>query len=193
VITKSSEAIVAFGVSALAHALAAQRVCANLSGTWSVSLSNLSTSAPPLCGYTSMAGLKYRWKISPKKSYSCSLIAAPQISDGHLNCAPIPSITAGFPGRKFRKPPLPRWKSVDVAVAGPLRRFPGPGRRPAHRTSTVGTPVLPVAPVMRKRSSFNMIGVSILLVPIVTLDLLALAFGSAHTRLSNSGGEARFT
>jgi hypothetical protein len=25
-----------------------------------------------------MAGLKYRWKISPKKSYSCSLIAAPQ-------------------------------------------------------------------------------------------------------------------
>jgi hypothetical protein len=38
-----------------------------------------------------MAGLKYRWKISPKKSYSCSLIAAPQVSNGHLNCAPVPS------------------------------------------------------------------------------------------------------
>jgi hypothetical protein len=25
-----------------------------------------------------MAGLKYRWKISPKKSYSCSLIALPR-------------------------------------------------------------------------------------------------------------------
>ena len=35
-----------------------------------------------------MAGLKYRWKISPKKSYICSLIAVPQVSDGHLHCAP---------------------------------------------------------------------------------------------------------
>jgi hypothetical protein len=37
-----------------------------------------------------MAGLKYRWKISPKKSYRCSLIAFLQVSDGHLNCAPVP-------------------------------------------------------------------------------------------------------
>src|ERR1700751_5785417 len=88
--TKSSEVILAFGVSALAHAVAAHRVCANRSGTSSVSVSNLSTSAPPLRGYASMAGLKYRWKISPKKSYSCSLIAVPQVSDGHLNCAPVP-------------------------------------------------------------------------------------------------------
>jgi hypothetical protein len=28
-----------------------------------------------------MAGLKYRWKIAPKKSYSCSLIAHLQVSD----------------------------------------------------------------------------------------------------------------
>jgi len=35
-----------------------------------------------------IAGLKYRSKISPKKSYRCSLMAAPQISDMHLNCAP---------------------------------------------------------------------------------------------------------
>ena len=43
-----------------------------------------------------MAGLKYRWKISPKKSYSWSLIAAPQVSDGHLNCAPVPSAEHEF-------------------------------------------------------------------------------------------------
>ena len=43
-----------------------------------------------------MAGLKYRWNIAPKKSYSCSLIAAP-VSDGHLNCAPRAVDTAGFP------------------------------------------------------------------------------------------------
>jgi hypothetical protein len=88
VITKSSEVILPFGVSVLAHAIAARRVCANRSGTSSVSASNLSTSAAPVRGYVPMAGLKYRWKISPKKSYSCSLIAAPQVSDGHLNCAP---------------------------------------------------------------------------------------------------------
>src|SRR5208283_5426537 len=96
VITKSSEAILAFGVSASPHAIAAHRVCANLSGTSSVSVSNLSTSAPPIRGYASMAGLKYRWKISPKKSYSCSLIAPPQVSDGHLNCAPVPSAEHEF-------------------------------------------------------------------------------------------------
>src|SRR6202035_2666748 len=90
-ITKSSEVILAFGVSALAHAVAAQRVCANLSGTSSVSVSNFPTTAPPIRGYASMAGLKYRWNISPKKSYSCSLIALLQVSDGHLNCAPVPS------------------------------------------------------------------------------------------------------
>src|ERR1700689_4883003 len=28
-------------------------------------LKYLSTSAPPICGYTSMAGLKYRWNIPP--------------------------------------------------------------------------------------------------------------------------------
>lgn len=43
-----------------------------------------------------MTGLKYRWKISPKKSYSCSLIAAPQVSDAHLNCAPEPSAEHEF-------------------------------------------------------------------------------------------------
>ena len=58
--------ILAFGVSALPHAIAAPRVCANRSGTSSVSANNLSTSAPPIRGYAPMAGLKYRWKISPK-------------------------------------------------------------------------------------------------------------------------------
>ena len=77
VITKNSEVILAFGVSALAHAVAAHRVCVNLSGTSSLSASNLSTSALPVRGYASRAGLKYRWKISPKKSYGCSLIAVP--------------------------------------------------------------------------------------------------------------------
>src|ERR1700746_3570608 len=72
------------------------RVCANLSGTSSVSVNNLSTSAPPIRGYASMAGLKYRWKISPKKWDSCSLIAVPQVSHGHLNCAPVSSAEHEF-------------------------------------------------------------------------------------------------
>ena len=38
-----------------------------------------------------MAGLKYRWKIAPKKSYSCSLIAAPQVQTYTFDCAPGPS------------------------------------------------------------------------------------------------------
>jgi hypothetical protein len=45
----------------------------------------------------SIAGLKYRWKISPKKSYRCSLIAAPQISDVHPYCAPETLIEEGVP------------------------------------------------------------------------------------------------
>src|SRR3982074_2347584 len=86
--TKSSEAVLAFGVSTLHHAIAARRGSANRSETSSVSVSSLATSAPPICGYAPTAGPKYWWKISPKKSYRCSLIAAPQISELHPKCAP---------------------------------------------------------------------------------------------------------
>ena len=64
-----------------------------------------------------MAGLKYRWKISPKKSYSCSLIAAPRCSDAHLNCAPEPSAE-----HEFGEDVPPYAMSSAVSWASMLRR-----------------------------------------------------------------------